>query len=257
MPEPIPSILTGLGIWLLAMAAIHGIVRPLIARPVQRGAILGILWHLNRVVCRVLHRVRCSGSGLIPAGQNPGPLIIVSNHTGSVDPLVIQSTLPFFVRWMMASEMMSPAARDLWETLQIIPVARDGKDSSAAREAIRYVKAGGVVGIFPEGGIVEPRGVIWPFFDGVGLIIARTRAPVLLVWVDGTPETTDMRTSLLTPSHAHVTFVDLIDFGDERDVRAITRSLRERLAQVSGWTIVDGNAVARFAQQPSSSIGAN
>ena len=214
----------------------------------NHGAAAGLLWHLNRPFCRMVHRVQFNGRDLIPDGPDPGPLIIVSNHTGSIDPLLIQGAIPFFVRWMMASDMMVPAAADLWRVLKLIPVDRDGRDMAAARDAIAHLKQGGAVGIFPEGGIVEPRGVIWPFFAGIGLMIARTGAPVLLVWVDGTPETTEMHKSLFTPSRARVTFVDLIDFKGERDARVITQTLRERLAEVSGWELVDGEAVARFAE---------
>jgi 1-acyl-sn-glycerol-3-phosphate acyltransferase len=203
--------------------------------------ILGILWRLVRVFCRVVHRARMNGLESLRDQQHSGPLIIVSNHTGAVDPLLIQGGCRFPIRWLMASDMMTPLLNRLWRHVTVIPVDRDGRDLVAAREAIRHVLAGGAIGIFPEGGIVVPPRQLRPFHPGVGLIVARTRAPVMLVWVSGTSEhanPTPLK-SILTPSHAKVEFIELMDFKGERDAAAITKALRQRIAAVSGWPLND------------------
>ena len=166
-------------------------------------------------------------------------MIVVSNHTGAVDPLLIQAGCRFYIRWMMASDMMVPWLNWLWKLEKLIPVARDGRDAAAAREAIRHVKSGGVVGIFPEGRIVNPPRQIRPFHAGVGLIIARTQAPVMLVWVSGTPDTTGTAKSITTPSRARVEFVEVVDFKGQRDPEVITQQLRERLAKAANWPLND------------------
>jgi hypothetical protein len=74
---------------------------------------------------------------------------------------------------------------------------------------------------------------------GVGLIVARAKARVLLVWVSGTPKSPHTVDSLTTPSNARVVFADLIDFEGERDGHVITARLRQRLAEISGWPIND------------------
>ena len=162
-------------------------------------------------------------------------MIVVSNHTGAVDTLLVQAGCMFHIRWMMASEMMAASLDWLWHHEEPIPVDRDGKDSGPAREAIRHVQAGGIVGIFPEGRIVKPPRQLRPFFQGVGLIVARSKAPVLLVWVRDTPDTTRMSESLFTRSNAKVEYIELIDFKNERDAHAIAQKLRNRLSQHSGW----------------------
>jgi 1-acyl-sn-glycerol-3-phosphate acyltransferase len=171
--------------------------------------------------------------------QFPDGLIVVSNHTGAVDPLLIQSACRFHIRWMMASAMMGRTLDWVWRMLRIIPIERDGRDSGPTREAIRHVKAGGVLGIFPEGRIVVPPGEVRPFHAGVGLIIARTKAPVLLVWVSGTPNTNKMAASLLGSSRAKVRFMEHVEFPPKANAETITRALREAMAEVSGWPIND------------------
>jgi hypothetical protein len=63
----------------------------------------------------------------------------------------------------------------------------------------------------------------------------------MLVWVSGTSEhanPTPLK-SILTPSHAKVEFIELMDFKGERDAAAITKALRQRIAAVSGWPLND------------------
>jgi 1-acyl-sn-glycerol-3-phosphate acyltransferase len=164
-------------------------------------------------------------------------MLVVSNHTGSVDPLLIQAGCRFHIRWLMASEMIVPWLDFVWRRQQPIPVDRDGRDTTAARQAIRTLEAGGTVGIFPEGRIVQPPRQIRPFHSGVGLIVARAKVPVLLVWISGTPDTNELYRSLVSPSQARVHYLELIDFKGERDPQVITEHLRRRLSEVSGWPL--------------------
>lgn len=207
-----------------------------------RGELLiGLVWRTLHVFCFLVHRVRSHGLESFRNQQESGPLIVVSNHTGAVDPLLIQAGCRFYIRWMMASNMMTPWMKWLWRHERVIPVDRDGRDSAAAREAIRHVQQGGAIGIYPEGHIVTPPRQIRPFHPGVGLIVARTQAPVLLIWVSGTPimhKPTTLK-SIFTPSRARVEYIDLIDFKGQRDAAAITHALRSRIAAVSGWPMND------------------
>ena len=175
----------------------------------------------------------------MPDTNRPGGLVVVCNHTGPIDPLVLQAACRFEIRWMMAEALMMPALGWLWKRKRMIPIARDGRDTGPLREAIRHVKAGGTIGVFPEGAIVQPRCEVRPFHEGVGLIISRTRAPVLLVWVSGTPESPLMSVALKTRSRSRVVFLDRIEFDKSVDTATITRTLRERITKASGWPVND------------------
>ena len=201
--------------------------------------VTGLLCLWARVYCRVMHRAQYRGLKLVPQTNRPGGLIVVSNHTGPIDPLLIQAACRFDVRWMMAADMMIPQLGWLWRHQRMIPVARDGSDSGPAREAIRHVQAGGILGVFPEGALVRPRDQIRPFHPGVGFIIAKTRAPVLLAWISGTPEPTELGPALTSRSHARLDFIDRLEFTEEDDPAAITESLRHRVAEASGWPLCD------------------
>ena len=227
-------------IWTAAVAFLWLVVAPFLRRGPGGKAVNGLMWRGLKLYCRLWHRATHEGIDLLPASDDDHHgLIVVSNHTGSVDPLLIQTRCRFLIRWLMATDMMGPELDWLWRQQKMIPVDRDGRDSSALREAIRHVKAGGCVGIFPEGRITVPPREIRPFLPGVGVLIARTKAPVLLAWVSGTPDTNIMSEALRTRSRAHVRFIDLIDFSDEKDAKKITAELRRRIHQASGWPLND------------------
>ena len=118
------------------------------------------------------------------------------------------------------------------------------------------MRDGGALGIFPEGRITMPPREVRPFLPGVGLIVAKTGAPVLVVVVRETPETTDMMESLLTPSHAHVEYLNLVRFEKGTRPEEITRRLREVVHEATGWPFNDEVASPRrcvtvFAGGPS------
>ncbi len=232
-------ILLSLAGWIAFLAVIQYGVTPWLAAGPNRDPLIGIMWRVVRVYAKLVHRVSFHGMVELRRQIDPGPLIVVSNHTGSVDPLLIQAGCRFQIRWMMASEMMTQWLDFVWKKVEPIPVDRDGRDLAPTREALRYLAQGGVVGIFPEGRIVWPPKQLRPFHSGVGLIVARSKAPVLLVWVSGTPNSRQLTGSLLTPSDATVKYIELIDFKGERDAAKITDRLRNRIAQVSRWPLND------------------
>jgi 1-acyl-sn-glycerol-3-phosphate acyltransferase len=111
------------------------------------------------------------------------------------------------------------------------------------REAVRHVKAGGVVGVFPEGSIERPPNVLGPFVEGTGTLIALTKAPVVVLWIHGTPTVGNAIIDPFVPrGQAVVEYVGTYDFAalGVREPKEIVARLRATLAQASGWPVRDG-----------------
>lgn len=209
--------------------------------------VTGMLYLLILAYCRVFHRVRVTGRENIPSfpvggklngNDGPTPIIIVANHTAGVDPAILQYALPFYVRWMMAADMMLPALNAVWEWGGMISVARGGKETASARQAIRAIENGAALGIFPEGSIERPPGRLLPFVPGVGLIIARTKAPVLPMVIDGTPYSNSAWGSLFKCSRSRVRIMPVIEYatlGLRPD--AIAADLQRRYEAWTGWPV--------------------
>lgn len=200
----------------------------------------GVFWRAIQLYARLVHRLNIRGIENIPTAANPGPLLVVSNHTAGVDPILVQSACPFFIRWMMAADMQIPALAGLWAWTEVIGVDRDGREIAAAREAIRHLRTAGVIGIFPEGNLERPAQHILPFLPGVGLIIHKTGARVLPVVIEGTPQVDPAWSSLWKRSRATIRFLPVLSY-DDADMRAgdIAADLRARFLEASGWPACD------------------
>jgi 1-acyl-sn-glycerol-3-phosphate acyltransferase len=245
-------------LWIiLALAAVAGFAwlsNWLLNNP--RGEVeSGLLWRFSQVYARLVHRLRVAGREHLPREREPGPLILVVNHTAGVDPVLVQAACPFHIRWVMASDMRHPALEWMWRWNQVIFVDRENGDVSGAREAIRHVKAGGVLGIFPEGGIERPARTLRPFQAGVGFIIRRTGARVLPVVIEGTPETAQAFTSLVRTSRSTVTFHEPIEFGKSMSPEEIATELRRRFQEWTGWPMLDGGTEQEGGDAPGPSTG--
>ena len=247
--------------WLVFAAACHALHR--MPRRDVRGQ---LVWAVMLLVVRLIHRVRYTGLELIPPTEPTeestnvwkrrpagGPLIIVANHTAGIDPLLIHAACPFHIRWMMLRTMMPPSLNWFWDWLGIIAVGPTSQDAQAARIAIRHLKdgsggggegggeGGGVIGVFPEGGIARPYGCIMPFEPGVGLLVSRSKARVLLAVIDGTPDAPNAYLSLCLPSRARVRFLALIDYAHtDLGASEIAADLRERARRALNWPLASG-----------------
>lgn len=218
--------------WLL-WAAFCRVVRKGNPRPDDAG--IGALYRFIQVYARLVHgvwRARFERASL-PA---QGPVIIVCNHTAGIDPILVQSVLSREIRWMMARDMMLPAFSPLWEWLGIIGVEiKEKRDTASVREALRHLAAGGVLGIFPEGGIERPARRLRPFMPGLGLIVAKSRAPVLPVFITDTPVRDRAWQSLWAPSSSTLRFGPLMTFGADSGPIEITHEVEAWFLATSGW----------------------
>jgi 1-acyl-sn-glycerol-3-phosphate acyltransferase len=198
----------------------------------------GLLWHFSRLYSRVLHRVRYVGLEHLPKSRPPGSLILVSNHASGVDPILIIAACRFEARFIMARDMRAPVLEPLWRFANIILVDRQNRDASGTREAIRHVKEGGAIAIFPEGGIERPPCMLKPFQAGVGLLIRRTGAPVLPVLIRGAPGSGSAWSAYWTPSRTTIEFKPPIRYTGEQSPHDIAADLQRRYEEWTGWPVM-------------------
>lgn len=225
-------------------------------------------WRLCRLYAKSLHRLEIRGhEHLGDAASREGGLIVVSNHTAGLDPVAIQAAAPFEIRWMMAEDMRLPALEAFWTWLRIIFISRETEQdeqaengrsnerAEAVREAIRHVQSGGVLGLFPEGGIERPEKTLLPFMPGLGMIVARTRAPVLPVVIENTPQVDPAWASLWRPSRTRITFHPVIAHEQWRSKgRNIATELRDRYHAWTGWPTTEKAAEVIPGKGPGKSL---
>jgi 1-acyl-sn-glycerol-3-phosphate acyltransferase len=148
----------------------------------------GVGKFLFSIVFRLIFRTRIIGRERVP---RDGGLLVVCNHISFVDPPLLGVAMPRPVDFMTMVELFRKAwLAKLLRTVGCFPVDRSRIDHRAAREAIRRLRAGRCVVIFPEGGIrLAEQSVLGgePVFKpGAGSIALLGEAAILPVIVRGT-----------------------------------------------------------------------
>src|SRR4051794_7324992 len=158
-----------------------------------------------------------------------GPAILVCNHTSSLDPVLLQAACPRVITWMMAKEYSFFGFRWFLNAIEPILVERSGRDMAATRTALRALKDGKILGLFPEGKI-ETTPKLLEFQTGVALLAMKSGAPVYPAYLDGTQRCKSMMEGLFKPHQITLAFgppVDLQTNGEEG--REALESATERI----------------------------
>ncbi len=115
-------------------------------------------------------------------------LILAANHQSYFDPPLVGICSRRAVHYLARKTIMEwPFFGPLFPDMNVIPVDRDGNDMSALKTVIRKIKEGEGVVLFPEG-TRSRDGQLQPGQAGVGLVIAKTLAPVVPVRIFGSYE---------------------------------------------------------------------
>jgi 1-acyl-sn-glycerol-3-phosphate acyltransferase len=190
--------------------------RPAQSKPEIHG-FLRAIGALDGFYCFFWHRLKSNGWAPLPEA---GPAILISNHTCGIDHMLLQAATHRLLGFMVAREYYdSKWLHWICKTIGCIPVNRDGRDFAATRTAMRALKEGRVLPVFPEGHIVPASGRrLDEMKPGTAYLAIRARVPVVPAYICGTPETDQIIPSLLTPSRARILFgepIDLSDIGPE------------------------------------------
>jgi 1-acyl-sn-glycerol-3-phosphate acyltransferase len=117
-----------------------------------------------------------------------GPCIIAANHCSFLDPPLVGVACKRAIHYLARKSLLEwPILGPIFPELNVIPVDRKNADRSALMGAIRVVKNGGAVLIFPEG-TRSPDGNLQPAQPGLGMIVAKTGAPVVPARIEGSHE---------------------------------------------------------------------
>ncbi len=117
-----------------------------------------------------------------------GPLILAVNHSSYFDPPLAGICSHRGVYYLARKNLLEwPFFGKLFPQMNVIPVERDGNDMSALREVIKKIREGNGVVLFPEG-TRSKDGNLQAARAGIGLVIAKTRAPVLPMRIFGSYE---------------------------------------------------------------------
>ena len=127
-------------------------------------------------------KARCLGVDNVPA---KGGALLVSNHQSFIDPVVAGIHIPRAVHFMARDSLFAnPIFGRLIAAVNAFPVRRNTADLGAIKEAMRRLKQGRLLLMFPEG-TRTPDGRIQPLLPGMFAIAKKTEVPIVPVLIDG------------------------------------------------------------------------
>ena len=184
---------------------------------------------------RLLFRLEVHGREQVPAA---GPLLLVSNHVSLLDPPIVGGASPRDLHFMAKEELFGiPLLGWLIRRLNARPVKRDGSDGRALKTALRLLREGRALLVFPEG----TRGVEGRLGEGkagVGMLAVMSGAPVVPVHVSGSGRALPAGRVVPRPAKVRVRFGPPLHFkaagAEERKerYREATREMMRAIAQL-------------------------
>ncbi len=117
---------------------------------VTEGGLYDTMRPVGKIIEKMLYKVEYVGTENIPEN---GGFILASNHVNALDPVFIALGMEKRQLHFMGKKELfqNPVIKFFLSKLNGFPIVRGGADSEALNYAIRIVKEGYVLGIFPEG----------------------------------------------------------------------------------------------------------
>ncbi len=109
----------------------------------------------------------------------PGGYILVANHASLLDGVILQSVMRRRVRYLLTILFYRKKVLAwFFRWVGVIPIYEGGGNKTAMAAAVEALRAGNVVGIFPEGGLSSD-GTLQKAQPGVAMIAEGSQVPVV------------------------------------------------------------------------------
>ena len=188
---------------------------------------------IARLLCRIFFklylRVSVTGKENLPA---QGGFIVASNHVSYLDPFLVGAVCTRKLSYMGRHDLFTPGIADrLLRAIGAFPVKRDTADLSALREAIRRVRNGGGLMVFPEGRRIVKKQLVEPE-AGIGFLASKLNVPVIPAFVRGTDRAFPKGAKFIKPIKVSVHFGSQIHIERGLPYQSIAVKIMEKIRQL-------------------------
>ncbi len=184
---------------------------------------------LSRLVWSISYR------GLENIPQSGG-VIIAANHQTYLDPFWVGFAIKRPLRYLAWNEAFSwPIAGKFMGMLGAWPLELEKSDPTAIRRSLSWLRDGGAVVIFPEGGRGNADGSMIKFKNGAVRMALEAGVPILPVTIRGAHKAWPKHSALPRLAKVEVVFHPLFyptPQGPDEDTRGCARRESERLARI-------------------------
>lgn len=147
----------------------------------RRRWLRGPIRVMGRALTSLLTRLTITGHENFP---KQGPLIVVGNHVAMLEAALMVLYTPYNLELLAAGEIpLDPRYAPFAKAYGFIPIKRGAMDRQAMGAALNVLQNGGVIGMFPEGGIWES--AFKRARTGVSWLSYHAQSPILPVGFGG------------------------------------------------------------------------
>ncbi|MEA2087126.1 MAG: lysophospholipid acyltransferase family protein [Candidatus Caldatribacteriota bacterium] len=136
------------------------------------------------IIFKLLFRLKVTGQQNIP--QN-GPFIIVANHSSLLDPIILGISVRPKVIFVAAAYLFEINWLGyLLRMANSIPIHRENNTNNikSIKQALKILHRGGVLGIFPEGGVDRQKDDL-PIKAGAAYLATKVGVPIVPIRIKG------------------------------------------------------------------------
>jgi 1-acyl-sn-glycerol-3-phosphate acyltransferase len=193
-----------------------------------------MLYFLGRSISYIFVKFFCgfkvTGRANIP---KKGGFILASNHASYLDPLVLGAASSRRMEYFAKEELFKNKlfAKILY-AVGAFPVKRNKMDLFSIKEAIRRLKEGRALVMFPEG-TRSTDGQIHDAQEGVGFLASKAEVPVIPAYISGTDKVLPKNAKSLKLNKIRVYFGEKIDFERRQAYADVSNMVIQRIRQLA------------------------
>lgn len=141
----------------------------------------GFIRPILTVLVKILYRPKVIGKEYITSS---GSIIFAGNHTNYFDCLLLAYCTKRHIHYLAKDELFKGVKGVFFSNLGLIPVNRREKSKDSLILAKKYLKAGKIIGIFPEGTISKTKDLL-PFKIGAVKMAKDTNTKIIPFGISG------------------------------------------------------------------------
>ncbi len=167
-------------------------------------------WRLCRLVFWTYFRAKATGFENVPSS---GPAILAANHASFLDPPFVGAGLDRDINYLARETLFrNRIISALLRSWNVVPVDRDGDGGAGLKAILNRLLKGHAILLFPEG-TRTPDGQLQKARSGIGLVVIKTKAPVVPVRIFGTFEAFGRHHWVPRPKRVAIAYGKPMDFS--------------------------------------------
>ncbi len=200
-----------------------------------------LIFYFTKIVSRLFFPLTVYGSENLP---RTGSFIIASNHVSNIDPMAIGISVPRRISYMAKDSLFRNfILRYVLLKIEAFPIKRETADIGALREAIRRLKSGSPLLIFPEGTRAQKDDFgqsIAKLHQGIGFLVVKSGVSVIPARIKDSDKVLPPGATFFNRHPVAIVFGEPMVFNSSESYEAIVGSIMGEINNLSRRLTVSG-----------------